>query len=734
MGEPPSRVLVSRRREATGSAREPEGLIARPGRPSVLARPDLPSELARRADRAGVATWYTDQGGRAKPVAESTIATVLDALGGLSEEAGPRSLGPPVVVTRSGTTTLVDLRPPRGASVRAELVLGSEGVGPEGGGPEEARKVPVREGPTGATAVIADNLPLGWHQLRLEAGAETALIPLAVAPFRLPRPARAWGWSAQLYATRSAAGWGVGDLVDLRTLAEHAGSRDGADFILVNPLHAAATCTPMQPSPYTPGSRSFTHPIYIRVQETSAYRDAAAPVRAQVDELRPPFDPQRIDRDLTWAAVEPALRALWQGAPRPELTAFRAQHPGVDEFATWCAIAAEHGCDYRRWPTRLRRPDSPAVAAYRNARRDEVDFHVWCQALADDQLGAAAQAARDAGMRVGIVNDLAVGVDAGGADAWSLQDVLASGMSVGAPPDDFNQQGQNWGLPPWQPHALRASAYQPFRQMLRAVLRHAGGVRVDHVLGLFRLWWVPGEASAADGTYVGYPARDLLGVLTLEAARAGAVVVGEDLGTVSPQVQVELAGRGVLGTSVLWFERRQDRPKPLEEWRPDAMAAVTTHDLPTAAGFLSLEHVRLRTELGLLSRDPQQEMSGARRERDQLVESLEATGLVNPGADTETLIAAMHAALLRTPARLLTAFLPDAVADLRQPNLPGTVAEYPNWSLPVADGARGGQRPLTLEEILDHPGVARLAAILTAGVAEWSDTVPAGDSGPRRTR
>ncbi|MHB2023465.1 MAG: 4-alpha-glucanotransferase [Mycobacteriales bacterium] len=723
----------------------------RPGRPSVLARTDLSPALARSADRHGVATWYTDQSGRARPVGEATIRAVLAALGVPEAEAdraagpeaqraagpeahrasAPPPLAPPVLVVRAGTTRLVDLHPPRGATVRAEVVTDS-GV---------SRSLPVRDGPSGAVAVLGNGLPLGWHQLRLATGSQTTVVPLAVAPFRLPRPERAWGWSTQLYATRSAAGWGVGDLSDLRVLAEHAGARHGADFILVNPLHAAATAAPMQPSPYTPGSRRFIHPLYIRVEETAAYREASAQLRAEVDALRPGFDPQLIDRDRAWAGIEAALRILWRARPGIDLAGFRADHPGVDEFATWCAIAAEHGPDYRRWPAGLRRPEAPAVAAYRQAHRTEVDFHVWCQSLADAQLHRAAQAARDCGMRVGIVHDLAVGVDPGGADAWALQDVLAGTMSVGAPPDDFNQQGQNWGLPPWHPKALRERAYQPFRQMVAAVLRHAGGLRVDHILGLFRLWWVPPGSPPADGTYVRYPAHDLLGVLALEAARAGALVVGEDLGTVPSQVQGELASRGVLGTSVLWFEREGGRPRRFERWRAEALAAVTTHDLPTAAGFLALEHVRLRGELGLLRRDPQEELAVAAAERDQLVGLLEEEGLVKPGASPAELVAGMHAGLARAPARLLSVFLPDAVGDLRQPNLPGTVDEYPNWSLPIATPEAGGHRPLTLEEILRHPGVARLARILAEGLAERilaeglaerSGNLPAEDTGSGR--
>jgi 4-alpha-glucanotransferase len=328
-------------------------------------------------------------------------------------------------------------------------------------------------------------------------------------------------------------------------------------------------------------------------------------------------------------------------------------------------------------------------------------------------------------MRVGLVHDLPVGVDGGGAEAWAMQQLLASAATIGAPPDEFNQRGQDWGLPPWRPQALRAAHYEPFRQTVAAVLRHGGGIRVDHVMGLFRLWWVPQGHSPAEGSYVRYRADELLGVLTLEAHRAGAVVVGEDLGTVEPRVSRELASRGVLGTAVLWFERDGERAKPFRRWRRDALAAVTTHDLPTAAGFLAGEHVRVRAELGQLRRPAAEERAAAEAERRSLVELLVAEGLLDPGADDAAIVRAMHAGLTRTPARLIAANLADAVGDLRQPNLPGTTIEYPNWKLPVAEPDPGeGERPLFLDDLLDHPRVAELARILGEGLAGGSDNVP----------
>jgi 4-alpha-glucanotransferase len=289
---------------------------------------------------------------------------------------------------------------------------------------------------------------------------------------------------------------------------------------------------------------------------------------------------------------------------------------------------------------------------------------------------------------------------------------LALGARVGAPPDTFNQQGQDWGLPPWHPRRLAELGYAPLRDLVRSLVRHAGGVRIDHILGMFRLWWIPEGSSARDGTYVSYDADALLGVIALEAERAGAVVVGEDLGTVPPQVRTVLAERGVLGSSVLWFERADadagetGELSPPGEWREAAMASVTTHDLPTALGWLRGEHVRVRTELGLLD-DPAAEEESWAAERQELLAHLVAAGVLSSvDAPEDEQIRALHAFLAATPSRYVLAAPGDAVGDLNQPNLPGTVDEYPNWRLPVCDT---DGRPLLLDDLLADPRVIRLA-------------------------
>lgn len=337
-----------------------------------------------------------------------------------------------------------------------------------------------------------------------------------------------------------------------------------------------------------------------------------------------------------------------------------------------------------------------------------TDFHRWLVWLTDGQLAAAQRAACEAGMAVGIVHDLAVGVHPGGSDAFESA-LHARRISVGAPPDAFNARGQDWGLPPWRPDVLAGTGYAAFRSLLRGVFRYAGALRIDHVMGLFRLWWIPEGTPPAEGTYVGYDGEAMLAVLVLEAHRAGAPVIGEDLGTVEPHVRRELARRGVLGTSVLWFERDwagDGSPLAAQAWRADCLATVTTHDLPPTAAKLSGGHVELRDRLGLLTRPVERERAEDAADTAEWLALLDGLGLDTKGE--EAAVQALYAFLLRTPARLVGVWLPDAVGDRRPQNLPGTWDQYPNWRLPVADASG---RPLALEELMASP---RANALLNA--------------------
>ncbi|GAA3757745.1 4-alpha-glucanotransferase [Streptomyces tremellae] len=553
---------------------------------------------------------------------------------------------------------------------------------------------------------------------------------LVVAPPRTPQPGeRAYGFLVQLYSLLSARSWGMGDLGDLAELASWAGRSLGAGFVQINPLHAAVPGDPTDPSPYRPSSRRFPDPVHLRIEDvpeyayaTGADRERLAALAARAAGLRDAVlgADALIDRDAVWALKREALDVLCAAELGPGRRAayedFRAeQGAALDDHATWCALAEAHGTDRAAWPEGLRDPRSPQTAAAREQLADRVEFHRRAAWLTDEQLAAASRAAREAGMGVGIVHDLAVGVHPDGADTWAQHDVFAAGMSVGAPPDAFNSLGQDWGLPPWRPDALAATGYAAYRGLLRGLLRHAGALRIDHVMGLFRLWWIPAGGDPTRGTYVRYDADAMLAVLVLEAHRAGAVVVGEDLGTVEPGVRERLALHGVLGTSVLWFERHWDREgqPPLDpaEWRPGCVATATTHDLPSTAARLTGEHVALRHRLGLLTRPLERELAEDRAEVAAWLRDLVRLGLLPAGAadggarDEEEEIRAVHRFLLATPARMVGVWLPDTVGDRRPQNLPGTWDQYPNWRLPVADAAG---RPVTLEQLAASPRLRRL--------------------------
>ncbi len=669
--------------------------------------------LAALAGEYGVACSYIDYAEQPTHVSAASVLAALAALGvdgsdpvtalAAAQDAPWRRLLPPSVVVSGAASVLLHVDAGQHPRLTAHLEDGTTRDLPVDPAPLDERDGRIR-----LRAQLAD-LPLGWHRLTAEAGGDTASCVLTVAPERLELPAgldRAWGWMVQLYSLRSESSWGSGDYADLRTQLERSAA-DGAGLVLLNPLHAETPVLPINPSPYSPSSRRFRAAVYLHPEDVPEYTAATGDVRAAVDALRPPADPERIDRDPVWAAKLAALELLWPAHRQPALAEWREQHGRpLEEFAVFCALAEVHGMPWQSWPQELQRPDSPAVARALVEHADRVAFWSWVQLLVDEQLAGLGRE-----LVVGVVHDLAVGVDAGGADAWALQDALALTTTVGAPPDLFNQQGQDWGLPPWRPDRLAELGYLPLRDVVRGTLRHAGGLRIDHVMGLFRLWWVPAGGTAAEGTFVSYDAEAMLGVIALEAHRAGAVVVGEDLGTVEDRVRTSLDDAGVLGSAVLWFEQEDDQPLPPEQWRAQTLATITTHDLPTAAGFLSQEHVRVRDELGQLGVPVEQEAARATAEREALLALLESTGLLDR-CDGDVVLA-MHAVLAEAPSRLVLAAYGDAVGDLRQPNLPGTVDQYPNWRLPVADGQG---RPLGLEELLDHPGVRRLTALLNKGV------------------
>ena len=704
---------------------------------------ELDPQLQQLADAYDIATEYWDWQGRHVQVAPETIISVLGALDvdastpelaqqALGESEGRRwaRMLPPFLANRTGRAASVWVHVTHGDPVEVWIDLET------GESRDDLRQLENWAEPRDvdgrlvgeATFALPEDLPLGYHTLHARSGGAEAAMSLIITPEWLGFPERmgerrAWGLATQLYSVRSQQSWGVGDLVDLADLAVWSASQHRADYVLINPLHAAEPIPPMEPSPYLPTTRRFANPLYLRVERIPEYADAGPEARADVVALRDQLERQpgilgRIDRDAAWAAKRAALAVL-HGLPRTagrEL-AYRAycvrEGQGLEDYATWCALVEIHGPDWTTWPEGLRHPRSDEVSAFAVEYSAEVDFHRWLQWVLDEQLGATQRGTVDAGMSLGIMHDLAVGVHPHGADSWMLSDIYASDISVGAPPDPYNQNGQNWTQRPWRPDRLAESAYAPFREMVSTILRHAGGIRVDHVIGMFRLWWIPQGGLPTAGTYVRYDHEALIGILALEAYRAGALVVGEDLGTVEPWVRDYLSERGILGTSVLWFEFAFDEggaPLPAERWRTYCLASVTTHDLPPTAAYLVGDHVRLRDELGLLTRSLAEEQAADEGERQAWLDNLRARGALAEGAGVEETIQALHRYLTWTPSRLLGLALTDAVGDRRAQNQPGTLDEYPNWRVPLT-GPDG--ELLMLEDVLTSQRAADLAAVLS---------------------
>ena len=561
---------------------------------------------------------------------------------------------------------------------------------------------------------------LGENEVRAD---PPGLVDAAIAPF----PARrSWGFTVQLYSVRSRASWGHGDLHDLADLAAWSGGGLGADFVLVNPLHAAEPQPPVSPSPYLPMSRRQISPLYLRIEDIPEFRGLSAADRARAEALAAPLRAASttaalIDRDAVWTAKRATLELIrtvpLTASRQAELDAFLARdRRAIEDWATWCAIAEVHGPDWRSWPAALADPGSAEVTVLRRELADRIGFHAWLQWLAAEQLAAAQQAARRAGMSIGVITDLAIGAHPGGADAWARQDVIVPGISVGAPPDEFNQRGQNWTLPPWHPGRLVAQAGRPLAGLIAACARNAGGLRVDHVMGLARLWWIPAGMSPELGTYVRYDHELMGSVLAAEVARAGALAIGEDLGTVEPWLRKFLAGRRVLGTSMLWFERRADgTPRRPGGWRRGCLATVGTHDMPPAAAFLTGDQVTIRAKLGLLTQPEAEERAAAHAEITGWLTMLAREDLL-PRPDRpspEEFTVALYAYLTRTPAVLIGVSLADAAGERRPQNIPGTVDEYPNWRIPLT-GADG--QPVLLEDLPGHPEVLAVARAVSGGL------------------
>ena len=582
--------------------------------------------------------------------------------------------------------------------------------------------------------VLPADLPEGYHTLEVTVGSETETATVISAPEKIEllddmKNGSLWGWMSQLYSIRSKGSWGVGDFEDLKTMLVEAKKKTGSDFMLINPMHAAEPVPPLTPSPYLPISRRFINFSYIRPESMPEYLTLSHEDRAEVDALHEQVeslndDARLIDRDAMWRVKKHALWVIYKAgrtkARQAEFDRYLAEcGDEIESYATWCLCYDKWGApsdDADNWVRKYNR-DSEEVAQLREKFPDTLEFYRWLEWVATDQLHAAQQAARKAGMKIGIVADMAVGVHPAGSDVWWNPERFAKGATVGAPPDMFNQQGQNWSQPPLSPINLETTGYEAYRNMVHGMFARAGAVRIDHILGLFRLWWIPENRSAMDGAYVYYDSDIMLGVLAIEASRAGGVVVGEDLGVVPDHVADSLSSHGILGCAVEWFEQCDGVFRAPSQWRPYALASVNTHDLPPAAGYLEYEHVKIRERLGLLTGPAEEFEASAKAEQDAMLAMLVEQGYLDADfaehrEDHEAdIVDALYHALKGSPCKLLAASITDAVGEKRAQNQPGTNNEYPNWRIPLAD-AKGNVVPL--ETLFDTPGAQRFAQIFNS--------------------
>jgi len=688
---------------------------------------DEAGPLARLCRLYGIAFRYTDIWGSEHRLGTEAARALLGAMGvdaaddaavndALAERERRQRLVPPAVVVRAtnGAATAVPLAA-TDPNAALDWTLEQEN-GARSEGSAEGEQLRGEDGT--CRLLLPGPLAPGYHHLHLRhAGAELHA-RLIVTPQRCYLPpalsgeGRVWGPAAQLYALHSRRSWGIGDFTDLRTLVE-ACAGAGADVVGVNPLHALFPAHPERASPYGPSSRLFLNVLYIDVEAVADFQHSDA-ARAL---LRTPAFQHRLGvlrgaREIDYAEVAALklaiLDALYADFRHRELEAGGARGRAFERYRAERGAALERHALYEAlhehlqgrdariwgwpvWPQELRDPQGPAVAAFAAAEHVRVGFYAWLQWLAEEQLAAVGRASFAAGLGVGLYQDLAVSVDRAGAEAWGWQHLYARGASIGAPPDDFNLAGQDWGLPPLVPDALVQAGYAPFIDTLRANMRHAGALRIDHVMGLMRLFWIPQGMPATEGAYVHYPFEALLGIVALESQRNRCMVVGEDLGTVPDAVRAALGPAGVLSYRLLYFEKDAGGAFRAPAAYPEqALVAVSTHDLATLAGFWAGHDLQERAALGLFPDEQVHERQVLDRgedrarvlfalEREQLLPAPASVDPVSVPAMTAALARAVHRYLARTPARLLLVQLEDVLGQLEQTNLPGTTGERANW-------------------------------------------------------
>lgn len=584
--------------------------------------------------------------------------------------------------------------------------------------------------------------PFGYHRFRLfvdaEAGVEAELL-LIVAPKTCYLPARlqghpgVWGYAVQLYSLRSERNWGIGDFTDLRDFVEFA-AKMGAGAVGLNPLHALFPGNPAHASPYSPSSRNFLNILYLDVGAIPEYElcDAAQKIvhepefSAELDRLR---STPMVDYVAVGTVKRRVLELLYSdfrerhlgedaGFPKTDRGAgFRrfqlSRNDDLESLSLFEALSEHFGHNiWKQWPDSFQRPDTDDVAVFAQTHRDRVEFFQYLQWEADRQLRDVAELNRRLGMPCGLYHDMSLGVDGNGAEAWARQDLIVKGATLGAPPDDWNLKGQNWGIPPLNPAVLREQAYQPFISLLRANMRHGGALRLDHVMGLMRLFWIPEGMEASEGAYVHYPLDDLFAILALESRRQRCVVIGEDLGTLPERFHELMHERKILSYRPLYFQKDSHGKFLAPESYPELAAVVVgTHDLATFPGYWVGKDLEIRVELGLYPSRETQEAALAERERDRehLISVLTTLGFLPKGfasgdaGPAYQLIEAVYRFLARTPSRLLMVHLEDILGQVNQVNLPGTTEEHPNWRRKL---------PQSIEMLAKDPGVLGLATAL----------------------
>jgi (1->4)-alpha-D-glucan 1-alpha-D-glucosylmutase len=690
--------------------------------------------LAARAARYGVAGSYTNFWGQEERVADHVLRQALEAMGVGEQDAAEAPSGlPPVHVVRQGEPIVLRWHGHQGGrwELRAE--------GAAAGAPLQAGEIGNDQGQS--VIAVQGALGEGYYRLSIAGAPDDAWCRLAVAPAQcyvapaLEEGERWWGCTIQLYALRSSRNWGIGDFGDLRRLVDTA-SQQGASFIGLSPLHALFPHNPGSASPYSPSSRNALNPIYLDVQSLVELGGCqAARDKLQSDDfqerLRALRECELVDYEGVAAAKNEILALLWhhfeQHEARAEhsrgahFQAFMRERAGtLGRHAVFEALQAHlHAADpsvwgWPAWPERYRDPQSDAVQAFEREHASAIAYRFWLQWLAELQLDAAQRYARSRGMGIGLYCDLAVGVNGGGAETWMQPALFAHGMRAGAPPDALNALGQDWGLPPWNPRQLRAARLQPFIDTLRANMRHCGALRLDHVMALMRLFWTGGNG----GTYVGYPLEELMGVLALESHRHTCMVIGEDLGVVAPRMREAMQGGRLLSYRPLLFERSEDGSfRPPAQWHPQALAVVSTHDLPTLRGFWQGEDIELSARLGLYPDQAahEQQVLARAQDRARLLLALQHEGLLPEGANvqptslpdaSQAFVDAVYAYLARTPCWLVGVQLEDVTGQVLQVNVPGTTEDrFPNWRRRLSVG---------VEELASDARWGSLAAALRA--------------------